>query len=136
MTPEERSKLLDEWHHASTQADHFKSLELKLRNQLFDGHFSKDERGTQKIRIEHEMALIGNAKFNYTIDRPGLEATLAAAGDNERAIIDSVISYSPKVKEAAFEALSDEDKKLVSDFITVKPGTPAIEIKPAAKVRW
>lgn len=134
--PKTLSELLTEWHEAKRQAEYFASLELKLRNQIFDSKFTRDERGAQKVRIEHEMALIGHAKFNYGVDRPVLEATLQNAGDNERAVIDAVISYSPKVKEAAFEALPDEDKKIVGPFVTVKPGTPTLEIKPQSKVRW
>lgn len=134
--PKTLSELLEDWHQAKQQAEYFASLELKLRKQIFGDNFDPSLRGTQKKRIEHEMALIGVQKFNYNIDRPGLEAALQGAGDNERAVIDSVISYSPKVKEAAFENLSDEDKLIVGPFITVKPGTPTLEIKPQSKVRW
>lgn len=129
--------LLDQWDHANKQASHWKTEEMRLRKLLFGTAFpDAKDRGTYKFRLPYEMALIGEFKLNYSVDRAALEETLKIAGDNERAVIDSVISYSPKVKEAAFEKLSVDDQKIFGEFVTIKPGAPALEIKPQSKVRW
>lgn len=134
--PKSLNDLLSDWHLAKKNAEFFAAEEVKLRKQIFGQEFPDPKRGTNKKKIDHGMALIGDYKLNYTPDRAGLEAAISAATGNERGVIDSVISYSPKVKEAAFEALDDEAKKIVAPFITVKPGLPSIEIKPQDKVRW
>ena len=134
--PKSLSDLLTDWHAAKANSTYWEAEEMRLRKLIFGSNFDEQTRGTQKKKIEHGMALIGKAGFNYRIDRPGLEAALTNSGDNERAVIDSIISYSPKVKEAAFEELSAEDKVIVSPFITVGPGAPTIELKPQNQVRW
>lgn len=143
--PKPINDLLDEWFVLKNQLDAMTTKENALRKEIFDRfvpmlaeQFPNKplKRGMNKVKIDHGMALVIDHRLNFKIDRPLLEATLAAAGDNERAILDSVISYSPKIKESAFEALEGNDLQLVTPFVTVTPGLPGIEIKPQNKVRW
>jgi len=134
--------LLDKWHNTAKLAAQYSLQESELRRQIFDMAVpllpadKPLKRGVNKIKIDHGMALLLDHRLNYKIDRPAMEATLTGSEDNERAVIESIISYSPKVKDAAFEALTGDDLKLVTPFITVTPGLPGIEIKPQNKVRW
>lgn len=137
--------LLDEWFTTKAQLDALditeKALRLEVYNRFTELHKAQYptveiKRGTNKVKIDHGMALVIDHRINYSIDRAGLEATIAAAGDNEKTVIESIISYSPKVKDAAFEKLAPEDLQIVTPFITAKPGLPGIEIKPQNKVRW
>lgn len=124
---------LDAWHTAVKNAEYWKNQELTLRNEIFGTAFPNPTPGTNKIRIAHDMALIGDHRINYRIDQPGLDAGRSLIPAQ---IFDAVIGYTPRVRDAAYRKLSDDDRKLFSDFITEKPGTPGIEIKPASKVRW
>lgn len=128
------SELLTAWHNASEQASRFALLEKQLRNEIFTLAFPNPTPGTNKVRIGHGMALVGDYRMNYKIDRPLLEAmqkepTIAP-------IIHEIVTYRPEIKEGAWKALPQESKLLVAAAITQTPGTPGLEIKPAAKLRW
>lgn len=137
--------LLDEWFTTKNELDTMTLKERDLRLEvmarftvLHKEQYPNAEikRGTNKVKIDHGMALVIDNRINYSIDRTGLEAAASGAKGNELAVIESVISYSPKVKDAAFEALASDDLQIVTPFITAKPGLPGIEIKPQAKLRW
>ena len=143
--PKDLNTLLDEWFVSKRELDALTIKENALRVEIMarfvvlhaEQYPNKEiKRGQNKVKIDHGMALVIDNRINYSIDRAGLEAAMAAAGENERPIIESIISYSPKVKDAAFEALAGDDLQLVTPFITAKPGLPGVEIKPQNKVRW
>lgn len=127
------AELLSEWYEAKQQADAWKVKELELRNAIFKAAFPNPTFGTNKIKIEHGMALIGDYRMNYRIDRPAMEES---RGFIPVDMFDSVISYRPEVKAGGWNKLDDENKKLFGTFITETPGTPGLEIKPQNKVRW
>lgn len=133
---DEIERLLNEWYPMKAKLDELKVAEAAIRKQIFDLAFPAPEYGTNKARISHGMALVATHKANYKIDRPALETTLQSAGDNERAVIDSVISYKPEVRDGAFRALTADDINVVAGFITQTPGLPSLEVKPQNKVRW
>ena len=126
-------KLLTQWHEAVQQADHWKIKEMALRKQIFDGMFIDPKVGTNKIKIAHGMALIGDYRINYKIDKPALEASRGFIPAN---ILDDIISYRPEVRDGAWRKLDDEGKKLFGGVITETPGSPGLELKPQNKVRW
>lgn len=135
-TDDEIANLLNEWYPLRDQLEIVKTREMELRKQIFALAFPEPEFGTNKRKISHGMALIATHKANYKIDRPALETTLQNAGDNERALIDSVISYRPEVKDGAFRKLETDDANVIAQFVTQSPGSPTLEIKPQSKVRW
>lgn len=129
-------ELLNEWYPLRDELDALKTKESALRRQIFELAFKDPKFGTNKARISHGMALIATHKANYRVDRPALETVLQNAGDNERALIDSVISYKPEVRDGAFRALAVEDANIIANFVTQTPGLPTLEVKPQNKVRW
>lgn len=132
------NEILDQWYAKKQALDLLVTEERELRTKAFAMAFPNPVEGTNKTKLDHGMALVADYKMNYNIDRPVLEATLAdlAPDANERALIESVISYTPKVREGEFKKLDDDAKKVVGPFITQKPGLPSMEIKPQSKVRW
>ena len=126
--------MITEWYELAEKLNPLIQRERELRTAIFKQAFPEPNRGTNKVRISHGMALVGDYRLNYTVDRPLLQEKL-----NDPAIapiIHEIINFSPLVREGAFYKLSDEDRSLVADMITEKPGTPGLEIKPANKVRW
>lgn len=130
---DELDALLTRWHEAGKNAAAWSEIELKLRNQIFAMMFPNPERGTNKARINHGMALVGDYRINYKIDKAALEATRSIISP---AIFDAVISYRPEVKAGGWNKLGEDDKKLFGPVITETPGTPGLEIKDASKMRW
>ncbi len=132
---QEFSDLLAAWHHAEEQANHWKTQENMLRNQIFAGAFGDEPKPGKdnKVRLPYDMALIGDYRINYTIDQAAMEASKSLI---DPAVFDEVISYRASVKAAAFRDLDDDTRRPFTVFITAAPGTPGLEIKPANKVRW
>lgn len=126
--------LITEWHKIKSELDHLVLKERELRTELFKRAFPKPTRGTNKIKISHGMALIGDYRLNYTVDRAILDDHLQ--NPEIAPIIHEVINFQPMVREGAFYKLGDNSRKLIADMITEKPGLPGLEIKAASKVRW
>lgn len=131
---EELNNLLTQWHEAKQQADHFNALENSLRRRIFNGLFpNPSPNKTNKVRLPHDMALIGDYRLNYKIDDPAMQASRTLI---DPALFDEVITFRPSVRDAAFRELTSEQRQPFTNFITVTPGTPGIELKPATSVRW
>lgn len=141
-TSQELSDLLSSWDEAKKQLDHWKTRENMLRLQIFGGLFDDPVPGKgNKVRLPYDMALVADYRINYTIDQAAMDASRSVINPDgsrliEPAVFDSVISFRPSVKDAAFRDLDDDTRRPFTVFITAAPGTPGIEIKPANKVRW
>lgn len=139
MTKEELEKKLADWLEAKDAAAQWTEIELTLRQELFTSQFPAPKVGSNKVKLgtihpyNSEMALIGNHKLNYSIDRAAMEASKSLV---EPGLMDKVISWSPKVKDTAFRALEGKDAEVFSSFITEKVGSPALELKPAAGMKF
>lgn len=130
----EFSDLLSQWYEAQEQLSAIKAREMMLRKQIFDSQFPDPVPGKgNKVRLPHNMGLIGDYKLNYKIDQPVMLATKASI---DPILFDDVISFSPSVRDAKFREMTDEQRRPFTGFITVSPGAPALEIKPADKIRW
>lgn len=124
-----------EWHEATNQLAHWKEQENALRLEIFNWAFPTPVKGKgNKTKITHGMALIGDYRLNYKIDRSELD--MALKDEAIEPIIREIVTFDPKVSGSKFEGLSDNEKKTVAPLITVTPGTPGLELKPANKVRW
>ncbi|QJD54376.1 hypothetical protein [Aminobacter phage Erebus] len=133
MDNTELDRLLTEWHAAVQNANHWTAKEMELRKQIFNGMFINPVVGTNKVKIAHGMALIGDYRMNYKIDKAVMEES---RGFIPVHLLEAVISYRPEVKAGGWKKLSDEEKKHFGAFITETPGSPGLELKPANKVRW
>lgn len=129
----EFSAKIDEWYKAAQQAAHWTETEKRLRAEIFNTAFPKPTPGTNKVRIAHQMALVGDYRINYRIDRPGLEASRSLIPVD---VFEAVVNYRPEIKDGAYRKLDMDTRKLFSPFVTETPGTPGLEIKAASKVRW
>ncbi len=131
---EELSDLLTQWHAAKAEVESANAKEIALRLRIFGGLFPEPLPGQQnKVRLPFNMALIGDYRLNYKVDDAVMQASRPLI---DPADFEAVISFKAGVRAAAFRDLPDERRHLFTPFITVSPGTPGIELKPADKVRW
>ena len=126
--------LISEWDDAVAKADYWKEKELELRLKIFGTAFPTPKVGANKIRINYGMALVGTHRINYKVDKPAILTMYNQ--DNVRPIVDKVINFRPEVKEGEYKKLTPDDLKLIAEAITETPGTPALEVKSASKLRW
>lgn len=131
---EEYSASLTEWFEVQRLIAPLKAREMALRKHLFETAFPNPVPGAgNKAHLPHGMGLIGTYKLAYTIDQPAMFATRPSI---DPVVFEDVISFSPSVRDAAFRKLADDIRRPFTGFITVKPGAPSLEIKPADKIRW
>lgn len=131
---QELSDLLGQWHEAKEQAGSWDAKEKALRLRIFGGLFPNPIPGARnRVRLPFNMALIGDYRLNYKVDEAGMTASRSII---DPAVFESVISFRPSVRDVAFRELDADTQRPFTVFITVSPGTPGIELKPADKVRW
>jgi hypothetical protein len=137
------NELLDAWYPVAKQLSDLTLKEKELRKEIFARAFPSPELGTNKVKIDHGMALIGDYRMNYKIDRPMMEQTISmlrqttgVEAQQQVALIENLITYRPEVRPGEFKKLTPEGFKVVGSFITQTPGTPGLEVKPQSKVRW
>lgn len=130
------------WEEAVKFARQWALIELTMRNAIFKTQFAAPKPGTNKTRPTgllnadgEQLAIVGDHKINLSLDKEGWLAAVKAKLISDK-LADSVVSWSPKVKDAAYRKLDADDMKKVAPFVTEKPGTPGLEIKIASTLRW
>lgn len=128
------------WREAEKYARQWAQIELLMRKAMFGEKFKDPKPGTNKIRLGvfedgEELALVGDHRVNLTLDKEGWLAAIKGKLISDK-LADSVVSWSPKVKDGAYRKLDEADMKKVAPFITEKPGTPGLSIEIASKLRW
>lgn len=117
------------WYRVDQELAAIKTRELELRKALFARSFPTPTEGSanNKLPLAEGWILQGDYKINRSVD----EAVVSALykGDNTRALAERVFRWKPELNLKEYNALSPEDKLLVADAVTEKPGTPALEIK-------
>lgn len=125
MTTEQ---LTTDWWAASQALDALKVRELALRVELFKRQFPSPVEGSaeNKVPLGGGYILQADHKINRNVDEAVVSALMK--GDNTRPLAEKVFRYKPELVLKAFRDLSDEEKKIVADAVTEKPGTPALKI--------
>lgn len=130
------NQLLTQWDEAKQHvaaAQVWVDKERSLRALIFNTAFPTPERTQNAKRIDFGMALVGKPKINWTVDRALITSMLQAP--NIKPIIEDVIDFAPKVRDGAWEKLSEADQLLLSPALTARPGLPDLELRPQNKVK-
>lgn len=141
--------LLEQWFKQATIAAAAVALENELRLQVVALAFPGATEGTTTMELGHGKQLKLDTRINRSVDRTqyeGLKSFIDSFVDDGsdpektakvrrlQGIIDSCVSLKPEVVVSGYKELSDDDKLLVADVFTEKPGTPGLTIHtPPAK---
>jgi len=117
------------WYRVDQQLSAVKVRELELRKALFARSFPAPVEGSaqNKKDLSEGWILQGDYKINRSVDDAVVSALMK--GDNTRALAERVFRYKPELNLKEYKGLSPEDKKLIADAVTEKPGTPSLEVK-------
>jgi len=120
--------LTTEWWSASQSLELLKARELELRKELFARQFPNPVEGSaeNKVPLGDGWILQADHKINRTLDDAVVSALMKA--DNTRPLAEKVFRYKPELNLKEFKGLSPEDRKVIADAVTEKPGTPALKI--------
>lgn len=129
----ERLTKIYNWYTLSTQLKEVKDKEIEARKEIFAENFAGAKEGTNKFGLPDSWVLNATYPFNYKVDGPAFTASidvLRKAGVQ----VDRLIEWKPELKISEYRTLTEEQKQLVDQFITITPGTPQIKVVlPARK---
>lgn len=119
---------LDEWWVITQRVEADKVRELELRKQLFGAAFPDPTEGSKhnRMNLSDGYILQGDYKINRTLDAAVVSTLMK--GDNTRPVVENVIDYKPSLLLPKWKALGTEDRALLADMVTEKPGTPTLKI--------
>lgn len=139
-----KEDLLTEWQEAARQLALWKEIENNLRLLTVKTFFpdeaeSADAKGTHNYELGDGAKLKAVFKQNVTIAKGDpLEAALSkieATGERGKLIAERVIKWEPKLDAKEYEAMPDDLRAVLDTVLTVKPGTPSLEIAIPKSIR-
>jgi len=132
---EELASLLERWRLAKEEADRVKPIiakELELRKMAFAAFYPVPDEGTNSMELFQGWKLKGVYKLERKVDETALPAVtkkLVDMGVN----VDTLISWKPDLKTAVYRELTAEQREVFDQALTIKPGSPTMEIIPPKK---
>lgn len=132
MEHDERMALLRDWNTAVAQVLSCKPImahEMELRKAVMAEFFPTPKEGVNTVDMGQGWTL----KATYKIDRKIDEAALPAVQEQLRALginADTLIRYKAEVATNVYKGLSEQARLIFDTALTIKPGSPAIELTP------
>lgn len=108
---------------AKKDLDAAKKLELILRKQIIDQAFDYQGEGVANAYVGNVMI---KATFGYTrtLDMDAVDANMESFSDAER----SCLVMKTALSVSRYKNLSDKERTLLDECITVKPSLPSIKM--------
>lgn len=126
-----------EWQKAKAELDACKEREVALRRAVFEVKFPTKQEGTQRVDLGNGYKLKAVYPMTYNCGtKPddlakvtnGLNE-LAAMGEEAKFIAQRVVKWMPEISITEYRQLKPEYKMVVDKFVTIKPGSPQLEIE-------
>lgn len=122
-----------EWEAAKAALAKAQAREILLRQRIFKAYFPTPKEGVNNYDLGSGITLKGDYKINRTLDDAAFDTSKAMF--KEQGIpVDDVVKAKPTLVVKEFKLLTDEQHAIFDVVVTIKPGTPALEInRPKAK---
>lgn len=125
--------ILTEWEQAETQLQHFKALELKLRNEYVAVATDPNKlTGTQNIDLPNGYKATVVKKQNYNVNQQMVNDALDKMeniSEEGKLLAERLIKWKAELSKTEYDKLPNQYKVIIDTCITVTPGTPSLEIK-------
>ena len=125
-------KDLEEWYKATEELTKAKAKEILLRLRIFKHYFPNPVEGTNTHALPDGYEIKGTHKINRTVE-PAALVVLAPKFTEASIKVDSLIEYKPDLKIREYRTLTDEQRHLFDQALTIKDGTPDVKIVLPAK---
>lgn len=145
FTPDEEfNKDSAEWMELSAKMAADKVREVELRNRIISKVYKTGNvpEGTNNIILPEGWVLKINGKVNIKVDETLVEETKKmveekiAAKELAPFVFDEVIKYKPDVSLTGLKSLTDEQRHVIRNCLSEKPGQASIEItKPKRAIK-
>lgn len=118
---------LNSWFAACQALEAAKAAEIVLRRKIAAFFFRDPKEGTNKVPLADGWVI----KMQHVVNRTVDVAALTNLGDEFAKAglrTDVLLKYKPEVQIANYRTLTDEQRNLFDQALTIKPGTPQLEI--------
>ena len=121
------------WHQAQKNLEAAKAFESEARSKLVvalaeSGALDSDIlEGTINVQLPEKWKLKVVRKLNRTVDVAAL-STIGPLCIKNKISLDVVIRNKPELSVTEFKKLTEEQRKVVEMALTIKPGTPTLEL--------
>ncbi len=124
------TSLLDKWEVAKIGLDHYKKQEAELRAQIVETFFQSNDTGTFHHDAPDGRDLVCVKKDNYNLDAERTyEAAHTIADAIGPALATRLIIWKPTLSVSEYKKLTNEQRDLLRDCLTIKPATPTLELR-------
>lgn len=127
--PPELLERLTAWKAAKDALDTAKVREAQLRQEVFAAAFPKAKEGTNTLPLLNGWKLNGKRTINRTLDVAALPAVLDELRKLD-VVADALVDYKPSLNLSMYRALPTDKRKVFEQALTIKDGTPSLEIVP------
>lgn len=130
-----RDELILEQSKAAEQAKFWTERDKELRVMIYGANFGNLEDGKQHtIELGNGYKLKGKRLLNYKLDKDATATaldTLRQSGNEGSFVADRLVKWEPKLSVTEYKALTDEQRDIIDEVLTVTPGLPVVElVKP------
>lgn len=116
---------LAEWSSINIELKVLKEKEMLLRKQIVDSCFPKPKEGSNTLDLANDWKLKCNYKLSRKVDKAAIKSVLAEMPEGSE---EKLINYKPELKLTAYKNLPKEECKVFDQLLTIKPGTPSLEL--------
>ncbi len=103
--------------------------EMTLRKEVFALLFPSPKEGANTAEIENGWQAKGIYKLDRKIDAAALPAVLDQLRKRD-VVADALVKYTPEVATKDYKALSEDNRKIFEQAMTIKPASPILELVP------
>jgi len=127
-----RDMAIMSWRNAKQTLDAAKENEMQMRKNLTNLLFPNPVKGTQRFNLGNGYSIKLVHKLNYKLDKDRVEQALdkiEAQGPKGELIAERLVKFTPELSQTEYKLLSEIDKKIIDEVLTVEPGAPTLELE-------
>lgn len=120
--------LLPEWYLITKKIAPLRDSESAMRKSIFSMAFPEPKEGTNSLKLADGYVLKGVYGFNRKIDNDVLTNIFEKLTEAEIPI-DMLVKYKPEVKVTIYKELSEHQRKLFDECLTIEPASPSLKVE-------
>jgi len=130
------------WYSVAEQLKKVKASEILLRLRVFNGFFKTPDEGVNNHTMSDGFILGGSRKISREVDEPVLRLMMAPKAadpttglmgpselEEHQMDVNKLIVWKPELKLSEYRKLTDAQRLVFDKLLTIKDGTPALEVK-------
>lgn len=118
---------LEAWRLVAIQLNALKAQEMELRKVFVADAFDTSKEGAQTIDLDEGWQIKMNQPFTRSLDQAKMPEVLKAL---KKMKADDAVKVKYELAITAYRLLSTEQRKVIDEVLTTKPGSPSLELVP------